>query len=871
MTLMVWGLGACSLSQQEPSQQVRVVISPDALRSPRLARSAALQANDYLRSQPVDSSDPASLTQAQSYFLINVEGPGIPFMPMPGFPCIRLGIGTSVFVNGTEKDVPIELWVPAGADRKITVYAMFFPSGSPRVPASGESATQFFAEGAAAFDPPFVYGSAFIPNLSGDQNIEIQPSEPLGFLPLVCKADGGVGFTSTPPVLSAQGYQLRNYSPYIAPSIGVPANMSGPLKVWALEEGATEWLFRLKGLLFNSTGIPSKVSMQLAVPGASQPQESRNSLEFDSDMGLWFHDSYFIGSGTEWVTHRFFDETLNLILERTIPLAWSPNQSPVKLLPGPAPVPVLIGGAAVYKLLLKNDVGSSALKPLRVHSVFLDSVTSAADNLITVIARPANLTSTDPECPREDPGSASDLEFGPDETCEIYVRVQNAPTAAMSVRLEIEVASLIEGQDQSFRLAQFVASLPAPVLAPAQNLTGIAQISSGASHTCALQGDNVRCWGRNNIGQLGNGNYLGSSTASLVASSTGASISGASAIDSGANHACAVVGTGGGVMCWGDNTSSQLGANLLGGNSPLPLFVKDPALSTANFSGVSKIAAGESHTCALKDGQIWCWGKNDNFQVGASDEASIFALPNRVVMDANNTVFSEISGITAGGSHNCAIKVGGEVWCWGNNANGQLGNGLTSGQSQYPLRVTTSPIGQGTEPPSYLDAVIQVSGGEDYTCALKGDGTVWCWGKNSDGGLGNGTMENTPYAVQTRMESGAFLTEVTSISAGFGQTCARNSYGLWCWGKNFHGQLGNGTAVNSPHAVLVSNSLELARGGSVSSLIATGSSFSCAISFTSYLDPSGTVKCWGLGTDGQLGGVEPLSNFLPVTVKVHTP
>ncbi len=942
---MVWGLGACSLSQQEPSQQVRVVISPDALRSSRvLASPRTLEGQAiYASSQP--STDPQVPTDpsGDSYFLINVEGPGIPFMPMPGFPCIRLGLGTSVFVDGTEKDVPIELWVPAGADRKITVYDMYFLSGSPSVPASGESATQFFAGGAAAFDPPFVYGSAFIPNLSGEQNIEIKPSEHLGLLPLVCEADGGVGFTIAPPVLSANGYQLRNYSPYIAPSIGEQENMSGPLKVWAMEDGETEWLLRLKGLLFNSTGT-SEVFMQLEDPLASSPQESGNSLVFDSDIGLWFQDSYFIGEGITSVTHRFLDESLSPILERTIPLAWTNYQSPVKLLPGPAPVPVLIGGAAVYKLVLKNFGSSSALKPLRVHSVFLNSLPSATDNPITVIARPASLSSAVMECPRETPGSASILNFGSGETCEIYVRVQNAPTAAISVRLEIEVASLTEGQDQSFRLAQFVASLPVladplpspaepsptPAATPADDLgdgvadpgpqvtptptpvptatptptaaptptatpvpqarfLGVSQIASGANFTCAIRGtgpvgaNEVYCWGSNANGQLGavQASTPSSSVPRLVPLVSGNVLN----IAAGSGHACAVVRPAPDagqqpsdqIWCWGKNNYGQLGnvPTIMAdfGDSPTPQRVGLPTPpSPSNPLTVTKVVAGENHTCALFQlndiNQVYCWGVG-GAQIGRNSIS---------ISSANAVIPTSVSPnlLTGGGSvvdlfsgpnHACLqwrVSSTDQLYCWGLNGTQQLSS-------------SGNPLLQPTSGSPVISNALSWAGGGGHSCSVTADSSMnraICRGDN-------GYLQSGGDAAQTILANPNLIMGLTApiaVTAGQNHSCAidasstaSTSGGVKCWGSGTFGELGN-EIVNSTVSAYPVAGLGSSSSGVIQ--ISAGYFHTCAIIQEVGTSANNSVKCWGTNNSGRLGSVLTSGvgySAIPVEVSAPTP
>ncbi len=184
--------------------------------------------------------------------------------------------------------------------------------------------------------------------------------------------------------------------------------------------------------------------------------------------------------------------------------------------------------------------------------------------------------------------------------------------------------------------------------------------------------------------------------------------------------------------------------------------------------------------------------------------------------------------ISAGYEHTCAMKTDNTVWCWGSNSYGQLGNG-THSNSNTPLQV----IG--------LEDVLGVSTGYDHSCAVKNDGTVWCWGRNDYGQLGNGTdnLSNTPVQVA------GGLSDATMIACGGVHSCALNSNGgLRCWGMNSQGQLGNSSTNASNSPVIVHHMNEGVR------RVSCGGAHTCAV------NNDGTAWCWGSNSNGQLGNEE---------------
>jgi len=384
--------------------------------------------------------------------------------------------------------------------------------------------------------------------------------------------------------------------------------------------------------------------------------------------------------------------------------------------------------------------------------------------------------------------------------------------------------------------------------------TTVMAISAGDHHTCALSSrGTVKCWGYNYGGELGNGSELylaktGSSTPVQVKAVSGrGALSSVTQISAGGDDTCALL-AGGTVNCWGYNTKGQLGDGATT-NSSIPVQVKDAA-GTGLLTNVTQISVGRLHACALlRDQTVECWGANYYGQLG-NGATTQRAIPVQVKDEAGTGRLSNVTQISAGGFHTCALLGDHTVECWGDNHLGQLGNGTTVGSSM-PLQVKDA-AGTGT-----LSNVTQISAaGHEagfHTCALLSDRTVECWGFNAEGQLGNGvqlylatTDNSTPVQVNNATGTGA-LSNVTQISPGGSHTCALLSDNtVECWGYDLSGQLGNGTATGSSTPVQVKDAAGTGTLSNVT-LISAGGSHTCAVL------SDNTVECWGYNEQGQLG------------------
>ena len=354
-------------------------------------------------------------------------------------------------------------------------------------------------------------------------------------------------------------------------------------------------------------------------------------------------------------------------------------------------------------------------------------------------------------------------------------------------------------------------------------LFDVADVAAGRNHTCALLDTaGVKCWGRNDNGQLGTGT-TDDATEPMDVSGLA---SGVAAVSGGYAHTCALLDTGG-VKCWGANNKGQIGD----GTTIEKTFPVD--VSGLTLDATILISGGE-HNCVRLDSEtVKCWGNNyygqlgDGTTVSSSTPVDVLGLP------------TDLFGIAAGVDHTCILLDMGGVQCWGRNDSGQIGDGTTENR--------TSP----TAVSGLSSGVTFIAAGYNHTCALLTTGGVKCWGGNEDGQLGNDTRNDALIPVDVE----GLASGVSAIAAGASHTCAiLTAGGVKCWGNGDDGQIGNGAPFDRLTPVYV---VGLSSGLTA---ITGGGKHTCGL-----LD-TGTIQCWGDNFFGQLGDGTSSDRLSPTDV-----
>jgi len=372
---------------------------------------------------------------------------------------------------------------------------------------------------------------------------------------------------------------------------------------------------------------------------------------------------------------------------------------------------------------------------------------------------------------------------------------------------------------RSGRVILAASALAATVLvglaSPAVSATGWTSVSSGGNHTCGIRNGRIYCWGDDQYGQLGDGTAGGTrATPAPIASAA----TDWTSVSAGYFHTCAT--RAGRIACWGYDEFGQLGDGAAGTN-PDPR----PGLIASGATDWTSVSAGGFHTCAVRAGRIACWGNDGNGQLGDGSAGSVAdATPGLIASNA-----TDWKSVSAGRNHTCAIRAG-RIACWGYDINGQLGDGSAGGTEPDPRPNLI--VSRATDWTS-------VSAGEAHTCAIRA-GRIACWGLDGSGQLGDGTASPGSDPTPNLIASGA--TDWKSVSAGGLHTCATRAGRVYCWGSDFNGQLGDGSAApgSDPTPGLIASSATDWR------KVDTGGDHTCAIRAT-------LLACWGFDQSGQLG------------------
>ena len=328
-------------------------------------------------------------------------------------------------------------------------------------------------------------------------------------------------------------------------------------------------------------------------------------------------------------------------------------------------------------------------------------------------------------------------------------------------------------------------------------------------------------WGYNSLGALGDNTRVNKSSPvqTIAAGTNWKQVSG------GFFHTAAIK-TDGTLWLWGYNNNGQLGDNTIAAKS-------SPVQTIAGGTNWKLVSGGAYHTAAIKtDGTLWLWGRNSYGQLGDNTAVSK-SSPVQTISGGTNWKL-----VGCGQYHTAAIKTDGTLWTWGQNNFGQLGDNTVAAKSS-PVQT----IAAGTN-------WKQVSSGYNHTAVIKTDGTLWLWGRNSVGALGDNTVAAKSSPVQTI----AAGTNWKQVGCGSNHTAAIKTDGtLWLWGYNSYGQLGDNTIVNK------SSPVQTIAGGTNWKQVSSGGSKHIAA-----IKTDGTLWTWGYNSYGQLGDNTAVSKSSPV-------
>ncbi len=363
----------------------------------------------------------------------------------------------------------------------------------------------------------------------------------------------------------------------------------------------------------------------------------------------------------------------------------------------------------------------------------------------------------------------------------------------------------------------------------------VIDVSTGFQHSCALLASGtVICWGRGSLGQLGDG--IDDSDHERREPNEVEGIDNAIAISTGRNFSCALLQTGE-VQCWGQNSYGQLG-NGTAELSAVPTPVSE-------ITDASTITTGNEHACAIEDGQVYCWGRNSHGRLGdGTKEQRLEPVP------VSDELPDSAILVSASYQHSCALADG-DVYCWGNNSAGRLGDG-TQVQSDIPVEVIELPY-----------TITDVVTGNSHNCAVTDVGNVFCWGNGTRGQLGDGNWDSSSTPVGVQGIGGT----VDRVSAGINTSCALRSDGeVYCWGRVDDGRLGIGDVSDDYNTAQHVSNIQNVQGLSIS----TANSHTCAIL------EQGQLACWGLNDYGQLGDNQradsaPFNRWVPTIMPTIEP
>lgn len=384
---------------------------------------------------------------------------------------------------------------------------------------------------------------------------------------------------------------------------------------------------------------------------------------------------------------------------------------------------------------------------------------------------------------------------------------------------------------------QHNANLPVTVLGLNSDSVYAVQVTAGTAHSCALMNNgSIKCWGWNFSKQLGQDTGLERDILAPIDVNTMDGVANiATAVVAGGNSTCAIISPGK-VKCWGSGVSGQAGANVTTDTATpelLDVFNGGTIVAT-------ELAGGASQFCALSSNKAaYCWGSNHLGSLGPTGAGSTSNVPLMIFgLDGHENAVEEIS--IGHVNTACALLSDGGVKCWGANLHGQAGDGNPVYQTVGMVDV----VG--------IDTAVELSSGNGFSCVILEDGKSKCWGNNTAGQLGNGKASSNP--------SPALIPNLSAkyISAGDKHTCViTQDDKVKCWGSHGAGQLGEASSESYSKTPVTIQGLESGVG---LLQVSSGIYHNCV------LNQNSNVQCWGGGSDGQLGDNQTLVTPTPVTV-----
>lgn len=341
-------------------------------------------------------------------------------------------------------------------------------------------------------------------------------------------------------------------------------------------------------------------------------------------------------------------------------------------------------------------------------------------------------------------------------------------------------------------------------------------VDADSDHSCAIsESGTLSCWGRNMLGQLGDGTYLTRAAPVELPGQDWVQV------QTGTNFACGLQRPAAGpgvVSCWGTESAGELG-NGAAGSTNVPTQV-------TLAEDVVEIALGQNHVCArTANERLYCWGRNTEGQLGDGTNTARDA-PLRV----DPTGAANFKSIAANGRFNCALRgANGALFCWGANTNRQLGLGpAAADEITTPTQVSTGWTNVATS--------------ANHTCGVKA-GELFCWGRNNSGELGFGATSTTPTDVPTKVGTKSDWAFAV-LGQGLFSYAVDQAGGVWSWGPNGSGQLGNGSQTTTLPPTNVLQGFGFTK-------LAIGNEHVCGI------DAQKALHCWGTTTFAQLGAGVP--------------